>query len=132
MSLASKWAFQAPALVRLSVASAASALIGGAFPLPSIAAESVVPDGTPIFKTLHVMRTHKEGRDLRAVMQASDGNLYGVAAVGGAHNRGTLYRMNHDRVVEVLHAFGAFAGDGQDPNGRLLEASDGNFCRSPR
>jgi uncharacterized repeat protein (TIGR03803 family) len=93
---------------------------------PSVAADAEPVDGAPVFKNLHVFRS-REGDAPSELIEASDGNLYGVNALGGRHGRGTLYRMNRDRVVEVLHDFWAFAEDGGTPYGAVFEASDGAF-----
>jgi uncharacterized repeat protein (TIGR03803 family) len=95
----------------------------------TVADEAGAPDPASSFKTLHVFRPAMEGGDPRALIQASDGDLYGVTARGGAAGVGTLYRM-HARgahAVDVLHQFGVANGDGREPRGALVQASDGNF-----
>ncbi len=62
-----------------------------------------------------------------ALIQGSDGNLYGTTYVGGgASNGGTLFRMTPAGSITVLHAF-AGNPDGAAPFSALVEASDGNF-----
>ena len=60
------------------------------------------------------------------LIQASDGNLYGLAQLGGAHNFGILFRMTLTGTETVLHGFGA-SGDGSEPYGSLLQASNGGL-----
>jgi uncharacterized repeat protein (TIGR03803 family) len=62
------------------------------------------------------------------LMQASDGNLYGVTGAGGTRACGTVYRVTPAGVVSTVHQFeGLEVGDGCDPNGPLVEASDGHL-----
>jgi len=71
------------------------------------------------------------------LLQASDGNFYGTTASGGANhcnqipqdgpNCGTVFKMTPDGVVTTLHSFGASAADGIEPQGSLVEGSDGNL-----
>jgi uncharacterized repeat protein (TIGR03803 family) len=56
----------------------------------------------------------------------SDGNLYGPANQGGAYGFGTLFRITPNGVFTKLHDF-ANTGDGEYPQGPLLQASNGNF-----
>ncbi|HEV2211231.1 MAG TPA: leucine-rich repeat protein [Verrucomicrobiae bacterium] len=55
------------------------------------------------------------------LLQASDGNLYGVAGEDG-----TIFRLTLGGVLSNLVEFGVDAY-GQNPNGGLIEANDGNF-----
>jgi uncharacterized repeat protein (TIGR03803 family) len=56
------------------------------------------------------------------LLQASDGNLYGVASSG----EGVIFRLTLAGTITNLAAFGVDV-DGQSPNGGLIEANDGNF-----
>ena len=55
----------------------------------------------------------------------SSGNIYGNAAKGGANHGGTLYEFTNGG-IQVLHAFPAFGGDGNDPIG-VVSGSDGLY-----
>jgi uncharacterized repeat protein (TIGR03803 family) len=61
------------------------------------------------------------------VIQASDGNFYGVTRAGGANGAGTVYKLTPAGVETVLYSFGASPSDGSNPNGELIQATDGNF-----
>jgi uncharacterized repeat protein (TIGR03803 family) len=61
------------------------------------------------------------------LFRASDGKLYGTTQTGGAHNAGTIYRIATDGTFTSLHSFDTAAGDGSQPEGGVIEASDGNF-----
>jgi uncharacterized repeat protein (TIGR03803 family) len=65
-----------------------------------------------------------EGAGPKALIQASDGNFYGVARGGGAFGPGTVFKMDPTGNMTVLHSFDGT--DGWDPTS-LIQASDGNF-----
>ena len=60
------------------------------------------------------------------LIQANDGNFYGVTSHGGSSNKGVLFRMTPDGVLTVLHNFTG-GSDGARPMGGLVQASDGNL-----
>ncbi len=62
-----------------------------------------------------------------SLIQASDGNFYGMTKVGGAHGAGAVIKITPTGTESVLYSFGAVSGDGFAPYGRLLQATDGNF-----
>jgi uncharacterized repeat protein (TIGR03803 family) len=69
------------------------------------------------------------------LIQASDGTFYGVTSLGGAphfEGSGTVYRMNADGLVAVLHTFKGWPTDGAEPAGELMEHTDGNFYGTTR
>lgn len=57
-----------------------------------------------------------------ALIQASDGFLYGRTTYGGDHGYGIVYRISTSGAFTELHSFPTFAGT--EP---LIEASDGNL-----
>ena len=60
------------------------------------------------------------------VLDAS-GNLYGTTGVGGANNKGTVFKINPNTgAYNVLHSFGS-SSDGIQPMGRLLLDASGNL-----
>jgi uncharacterized repeat protein (TIGR03803 family) len=60
------------------------------------------------------------------LIEASDGNLYGVTESGGAAGYGTVFRIDLTGSLTTLHAFSGGAG-GSFPKGSLLEAPDGKL-----
>jgi uncharacterized repeat protein (TIGR03803 family) len=58
---------------------------------------------------------------------ASDGALYGTTSEGGGTNDfGTIFRVNPDGSgLMLLHRFTGSPGDGQSPEGGLIEGNDG-------
>ena len=62
------------------------------------------------------------------LIQATDGNLYGLSDVGGTHNEGAIFRFDPTTNSEtLLYSFGSITGDGTNPKGSLIQATDGNF-----
>jgi uncharacterized repeat protein (TIGR03803 family) len=59
------------------------------------------------------------------LIQASDGNFYGVTLIGGSSNAGVLFRMTPGGALTVLHNFTA-GSDGSQPLA-LVQTSDGNL-----
>ena len=58
------------------------------------------------------------------LIQANDGNFYGVTYRGGRCNQGVVFRMTPTHQVTVLHDFTG-GSDGSGPIERLVQASDG-------
>ncbi len=55
----------------------------------------------------------------------SSGNIFGSAAMGGAHNNGTLYEYTNGG-LQVLHTFPGFLNDGLNPAG-VVSGSNGLY-----
>ena len=66
-----------------------------------------------------------------AVVQGSDGDLYGTTYQGGATNGdyGTVFKVTLGGKLTTLHSFCATAGcpDGANPAGTMIQASDGTI-----
>ncbi len=58
-----------------------------------------------------------------ALVQASDGNFYGVTPAGGAHGKGTVFRITPQGQFTLLHTFSG--SDGDTPQSRLVEGAPG-------
>jgi len=67
-------------------------------------------------------------RPYAALIQATNGNLYGTADDGGAHNGGTVFEITLAGKLTTLYSFCLLTDckDGQGPNG-LVQATNGNF-----
>lgn len=71
------------------------------------------------------------------LIQATDGNFYGVTASGGANhcfqipqdggNCGTVFRISPTGATSILYSFGTSISDGVTPLATLVQASDGNL-----
>lgn len=58
------------------------------------------------------------------LVQGSDFYFYGTAARGGAHNAGSIFRINAQGSFEVLYDFDGTLGS---PWGGLVQTDDGNL-----
>lgn len=63
------------------------------------------------------------------LVQASDGNFYGTAPVGGAWGGGVVFKMTPSGAVTTFYSFCSQSGcaDGEEPLGTLIQATDGNL-----
>ena len=64
-----------------------------------------------------------------ALVQASNGDLYGTTTVGGANGDGTVFKMTTNGTLTTLHSFCAQSGcpDGQFPYAGLVQAANTDF-----
>ncbi len=62
-----------------------------------------------------------------ALAQGGDGNFYGTTALGGAHFKGTVFKINVAGSLTTLHSFSGSPGEGANPIAGLVQGSDGNF-----
>ena len=67
-----------------------------------------------------------DGQVPMALIQATDGNFYGVTQGGGTNGVGTFFRLTTAGVETVLYSFAGGTADGAYPWG-LIQGSDGNF-----
>ncbi len=89
------------------------------------------------FKTLHSFQFGPDSqfggeRPEAGVIEASDGNLYGTASVGGSAGFGTIYRATPQGEVLTMHSFTGVDGDGAVPESALLQGSDSAFYGTTR
>lgn len=61
------------------------------------------------------------------LVQDSDGNFYGTTPLGGAHAKGTVFKIDSTGSLTTLHSFNGSPTDGAVPVGGLVQGSDGNF-----
>jgi uncharacterized repeat protein (TIGR03803 family) len=63
-----------------------------------------------------------------ALVQGTDGALYGTTEYGGNDNVGVVFRLNtNGQDYAVLYHFGSNAADGRYPGASLVQASDGGL-----
>lgn len=64
-----------------------------------------------------------------SLVQATDGNFYGLTELGGANAQGTFFRMTPQGQLTTLYSFCSLAScpDGSYPEGGLVQGTDGNF-----
>jgi len=91
----------------------------------------ITPNGTE--SVLHFFAGGADGlQPVGSLIQASDGNLYGMTRMGGAGNfayGGTVFRITLSGTFSVVYSFGSGPTDGIRPGlfANLVQASDGNF-----
>jgi uncharacterized repeat protein (TIGR03803 family) len=70
-----------------------------------------------------------DGSGPSPLIQASDGNFYGTTMGGGANQQGTIFELTPDGKLTTLYNFCSQAGctDGEEPEGGLLQATNGSF-----
>ncbi len=80
------------------------------------------------FTVLHGFGMNNDGSGPRAALvQGSDGALYGTTAGGGTNGGGTIFKLNTDGSgYEDLYSFG-FGGNTMSPAGALVQGSDGTL-----
>jgi uncharacterized repeat protein (TIGR03803 family) len=63
------------------------------------------------------------------LIQATDGEFYGVTALGGANSRGTVFKITSSGTLTTLYSFCPQTGcaTGQTPEARLVQDTDGTF-----
>jgi uncharacterized repeat protein (TIGR03803 family) len=64
-----------------------------------------------------------------ALLQATDGNLYGTTRNGGANYGGTVFRVTPSGILTTLYSFciNISCTDGDAPYAALVQATDGSF-----
>jgi uncharacterized protein (TIGR03437 family) len=70
-----------------------------------------------------------------SLLQAADGNFYGVTSRGGAgdcpqNNNsgcGTIFKITSSGEETMLYSFGSTSTDGANPEAALIQSADGNF-----
>ena len=69
-----------------------------------------------------------DGRSPEATLvQGSDGNFYGTTPLGGAHAKGTVFKIDSTGSLTTLHSFSGSPTEGANPVAGLVQGSDGNF-----
>jgi uncharacterized repeat protein (TIGR03803 family) len=90
-------------------------------------AYKITPTGTlTIIHTFGASSTdagHPEG----ALIQGSDGNLWGTSNAGGSGGSGTVFKMTTAGKVTVMHQFVGCGSNGCDPAAGLVQGKDGNY-----
>ena len=82
----------------------------------------------PVLTTLHNFTGGADGgTPTAALVQGTDGNFYGTTYYGGAHNLGTVFRINSAGAFSNLYSFSGSSGDGANPYAGLVQATNGLF-----
>ena len=64
-----------------------------------------------------------------ALIQATDGNLYGVTSYGGANGSGAVFRISPSGTLDAVYSFCSLAScaDGENPYTSLIQGSNGDL-----
>ncbi|QNF31329.1 DNRLRE domain-containing protein (plasmid) [Adhaeribacter swui] len=84
----------------------------------------MTPDGT--FSVLKKLDSKIGSSPHGNLIQAQDGNFYGMTTYGGINKSGTIFKVTATGTYTVLHHFKA-ATDGRGPSGSLLQGRNGNL-----
>jgi uncharacterized repeat protein (TIGR03803 family) len=81
------------------------------------------------YTNIHFFSSANDGRSPHAgLIQGADGMLYGAARQGGTAGDGTLFKLNTDGTgYSNIYNFTGMNGDGANPFGQLVQASDGRL-----
>ncbi len=91
----------------------------------------ITPEG--VLTTLYSFCTQSNCADgeypVGGLIQAANGNFYGVTSEGGANKGGTIFELTTAGKLTTLHTFCSQAGcvDGGFPQAGLIQAANGNF-----
>jgi uncharacterized repeat protein (TIGR03803 family) len=84
----------------------------------------ILPNG--FLTNLYSFSGAADGRHPRAALvEGSDGNLYGTTSDGGSLGAGTVFRVNPEGLLTTIAQFDGF--NGVSPEAPLLEDTDGSF-----
>src|SRR5205807_1998373 len=61
------------------------------------------------------------------VIQAVDGNFYGVCRSGGGQGHGVVFKLTPSGTYSILHSFTGGSADGANPYSGIMQASNGFF-----
>ncbi len=64
------------------------------------------------------------------MVEASDGNFYGMACEGGTAGKGTIFRMTPAGELTAVYNFSGLSNDASCPFGNLLQATNGQLYGS--
>jgi uncharacterized repeat protein (TIGR03803 family) len=97
--------------------------LGGTYNLGTVF--KITPAG--VFTTVYSFCNCGDGAyPFGTLIQATDSNIYGTTELGGANNYGTVFVVNTAAgTLKTLHSFDN--SDGSQPDGGLLQATDGNL-----
>ncbi len=100
----------------------------GTMPAASVASVQISCAARPLTeRVLWSFSGNPDGaHPIAALIQGSDGNLYGTTQQGGTNGNGSVFRMTPVGVMTVLYSMSNTGNDGANPT-RLLQGRDGNF-----
>lgn len=92
----------------------------------------ITPGGA--LTTLHTFTETDGDEPNGSLVQASEGNFYGVTSLGGAHSVGTVFQVTSTGMLKTIYSFGSSpnGADGCTPNGGLVQGPDGRLYGTTR
>src|SRR5579871_4964712 len=97
--------------------------VGGAYNACTVFKVNI--DGTG-FVTLHTFSESDGAAPFAAVIQGTDGALYGTTWGGGASHSGTVFKVNTDGTgFATLYSFSYSSGNGTNPLAAVIQGKDG-------
>src|SRR5262245_16747100 len=102
-------------------------LMKGNFIVAAMIAIGCITVSAQTLTTLHSFNAADGSSSEGTLVQGSDGNFYGTTPLGGAHAKGTVFKIDATGNLTTLHSFSGPPGDGAVPVGGLVQGSDGNF-----
>jgi uncharacterized repeat protein (TIGR03803 family) len=88
----------------------------------------ITPAGT--LTTLHIFAGYSAGDGANpygALVQVTNGNLYGTTVAGGAPNVGTVFKITAAGALSTIFAFPQTGDNGANPYSGLVQASNGDL-----
>ncbi|HVI09533.1 MAG TPA: choice-of-anchor tandem repeat GloVer-containing protein [Candidatus Binatia bacterium] len=86
---------------------------------------------TTLYSFCHIGECSDGSNPYAALIQATDGNLYGTAAIGGTgYSGGTVFKITTDGILTTIHSFCTaqyYCSDGYWPQAGLVQATNGAF-----
>jgi uncharacterized repeat protein (TIGR03803 family) len=92
--------------------------------MPFIFLAAAAPAAAQSYTVLQAFRGGPQSTEGNLV-QASDGNFYGMTRQGGANGLGSVFRMTPAGALTTLYSFSG--SDGHNPYGALVQGTDGNL-----
>jgi uncharacterized repeat protein (TIGR03803 family) len=94
-----------------------------------LCAAMAVASPAQTFTTLVNFNRTNGSTPVGALVQGTDGNLYGTTRDGGAYNNGTVFKVTPTGALKTIYSFCAEVNcpDGHKPFAGLVLATDGNF-----
>lgn len=94
--------------------------------LPAAALPAAAATAPPVNTLYNFASADAPAGEFSALIQASDGNFYGVSALGGYEDNGYVYRVSRT-TGQMVHLHDFQFSDGATPRGTLIQGADGDL-----
>jgi uncharacterized repeat protein (TIGR03803 family) len=101
----------------------------GAYAVFVLCAATAIALPAQTFTTLHSFDGTDGANPGAGLVQATNGDLYGTTANGGANGAGTVFKITPSGTLTTLYSFCSQSGctDGEYPSAALVQATNGSF-----